>query len=77
MRRIDEETDLMEKEHKIDHLRWTWIDETNFFNYFTIEQVIGYLFKLQMMERWITLNEDSGRQMFKEIMTELIKIDKI
>jgi len=54
VRRIDEESDLMEKEYKIDRLRWTWMDEENFFNYFTIERVIGYLFKLQLLERgWV------------------------
>ena len=79
VRRIDEEPDLMEKEHKIDHLRRTWIDDEIFFNYFTIERVIGYLFKLQMMERWIGLREDSGKQKFEDIVTALrssFKIDK-
>ena len=75
VRRIDEETDLIEKEHNIDRLRWTWIDEENFFNYFTIERIIGYLFKLQMMERWIVLNEDSGKKMFNSIVNKLIKIE--
>jgi hypothetical protein len=73
MRRIDEETDLMEKEHKIDRLRWTWIDEGTFFNYFTIERVVGYLFKLQMLERWLDLNEEAGQQKFKEIVGNLKK----
>jgi hypothetical protein len=73
IRRIDEETDLIEREHKIDRLRWNWIDEVNFFNYFTIERVVGYLFKLQMLERWIALHEESGRQKFKEIVGNLKK----
>ena len=71
VRRIDEESDLMEKEYKIDRLRWTWMDEENFFNYFTIERVIGYLFKLQLLERWMGLQEDSGKQKFEEMVTKL------
>jgi hypothetical protein len=73
VRRIDEETDLIEKEQKIDRLRWTWIDEENFFNYFTIEQILGYLFKLQMLERWTVLDENSGQQIFKDIVHNLKK----
>ena len=72
LRRIDEETDLMEKERKIERLRWKWIDETNFFNYFTIEQIIGYLFKLQMLERWIVMSEESGKQIFEDIIKKMI-----
>jgi curved DNA-binding protein CbpA len=75
LRRIDEEADLIEKEHKIDRLRWTWIDEENFFNYFTIERVIGYLFKLQMRGRWADLSEESGKIIFKEIIENLKKLD--
>jgi len=71
MRRIDEETDLIEKEYKIDRMRWAWIDEETFFNYFTIERIVGYLFKLQMMERWMILDEESGGQIFKEIVNNL------
>jgi len=73
MRRIDEETDLIEKERKIERLKWTWIDEENFFNYFTVEQIIGYLFKLQMSERWIALNEESGKKIFEEKINTLKK----
>ena len=74
IRRIDESANLMEKEHRIDRLCWTWIDETTFFNYFTIEPIIGYLFKLQIMERWTSLNEASGKQIFKDIVNNLKNI---
>jgi len=70
-RRIDEEPDLIEKERKIDRLRWTWIDDETFFNYFTIERIIGHLLKLQMIERWTLLHEDSGQQLLKEIVNNM------
>ena len=74
IRRIDGETNLIEKEYKIDRLCWRWIDEATTFNYFTIEPIIGYLLKLQIMERWITLNEASGKQIFKDIVNNLKNI---
>jgi len=73
IRRIDEGTNLIEKEQNIDRLRWEWIEEENTFNYFTIERVIGYLFKLQMMERWMLLNDVKGKQIFKDIVNNLKK----
>lgn len=71
VRRIDEETDLIEKERKVDQLRWNWIDERNFFNYFSIERVVGFIFKLQMLERWILLNAERGKEIFIEIIDNL------
>ncbi len=73
IRRIDEESNLIEKERNIDRLRWSWIDEENFFNYFSIEWVIGYMFKLQMIERWVTLKEESGKEIFNDIVNSLKK----
>ncbi|MDL2254915.1 DUF2764 domain-containing protein [Bacteroidales bacterium OttesenSCG-928-J16] len=70
-RRIDEETDLIEKERKVDRLRWEWLDEKNFFNYFSVERVVGFVFKLQMLERWLTLNAERGKEIFVEIVDGL------
>jgi len=71
LRRIDEETDLLEKEIKIDQMRWNWIENQNIFNYFTLEQVIGYLLKIQMLERWLSLNDEKGKEIFNRIVMNL------
>jgi len=73
VRRIDEEPNLIERERKIDELRWNWIEEVNFFNYFTIEKVIGFLLKLQMVERWTSLNEEKGKEIFHELVDNMRK----
>jgi len=75
IRNIDEEPNLIEKEYKIDRLRWTWIEEENTFEYFTIERIIGYLLQLQMIERWTLLQEDTGQQIFKNIVNNLKNIN--
>ena len=74
IRPIDEEPNLIEKEYRIDRLRWAWIEEENTFKYFTIERVIGYLLQLQMIERWTLLQEDTGQQIFKDIVKNLKNI---
>ena len=49
-------------EHYLDLLRFEIIDELNRFNYFTIEQVLGYSLKLEILERWIALTDEKGKE---------------
>lgn len=70
---IDEMTDLINREQAIDQFLWDWIDEKNVFNYFDIENIIGYLIKLQIIDRWKNLDKIKGAQRFKEIVHNLKK----
>ena len=69
--RIAEETDLLEREKKIDLLKWEWIEENTVFEYFTIEAVAAYLMKLEIIERWLPLNKDQGSAIFREMIQTL------
>lgn len=71
IREIDETGDLMEKEQRIDAFLWEWIDENTFFHYFDIERIMGYLFKLQIIERWRVLDNDKGSEIFRDIVNGL------
>jgi len=75
VKRIDEETNILEKEQKIDLLRWQWIENEIFFNYFTIERITAFLLKLQMLERWLSLNEERGKQIYADIVERLKKVE--
>lgn len=68
---IQENDNLQEREHDMDMLRWDFINEINTFNYFTIEVVLGYVIKLQMVERWTKLDEDKGRELFRKLLKDL------
>ena len=69
--KISETEDLLEREKRIDKLRWDWLEEQNFFNYFTVECLFVFLQKLGMLERWISLDKDKGNQKFRSIITDL------
>lgn len=69
--RIAEETDLLDRERKIDLLKWEWIEENTVFEYFTIEAVAAYLMKLEIIERWLPLNKDEGAAIFRELIQSL------
>ena len=69
--KISEITELVEREKKLDSLRWDWIEEATFFNYFTIERIFAFLLQLEMIERWISLDKEKGNQLFRRIIDPL------
>ncbi len=78
--RIAEENDLLEREKKIDALKWTWLEENTFFSYFSIEKVLAYVLKIEMLERWKPLSIENGTQIFRELllgMKEGVKFETV
>ena len=69
--RLADEPDLFEREKKIDLLKWQWLDEQTFFNYFSIERVFAYLVKLEIIERWVSLDPVEGGKIFRELINSL------
>jgi len=77
IREIDEISDPLQKEQRIDTFLWEWIDENTFFHYFDIEKIMGYLFKLQTIERWKVLDEEKGGEIFRNIVNTLKNSTKL
>ena len=69
--KISEAEELVEREKKIDQLRWNWMEEATFFNYFTVERLFVFLLQLEMIERWISLDKEKGNQLFRSIIATL------
>ena len=69
--KISETEELVEREKKIDLLRWNWMEEATFFNYFTVERLFVFLLQLEMIERWISLDKEKGSQLFRSIIATL------
>ena len=63
--------ELVEREKKPDQLRWTWMEEATFFNYFTIERLFVFLLQLEMIERWLSLDKERGSQLFRSMIDAL------
>lgn len=68
---LEDEDNALEREMGIDRLRWQYIDELNTFNYFTVEVLLGYLLKLQIIARWSPLDNIQGRESFERLVHEL------
>ena len=69
--RINDTIDLVDREKKIDLLKWNWMEDHTFFNYFTIEKIFVFLMKLEMIERWISLDKEKGNEMFRQLIGQL------
>ena len=69
--KISETEELVEREKNIDLLRWYWLEEATFFNYFTVERLFVFLLQLEMIERWISLDKEKGSQLFRSIIATL------
>jgi hypothetical protein len=68
---IFEIEDLLRREKAIDFLKWDWLEENTFFNYFTIEKLISYYIKLVMIERWMKLDPKTGKELFDRFIKDL------
>lgn len=69
--RIGETEELIERERKIDLLKWNWMEDAVFFDYFTIERIFVFLLRLEMIERWISLDKEKGSELFRKIIDSL------
>jgi hypothetical protein len=69
--RLNEQSDIIEKEKGLDALKWKWIDNETFFDYFTIPRILGYFIKLRMIYRWIHLSQAVGEKRFGQVLHDL------
>jgi len=69
--RTFDENNLLEREKKIDLIKWDFLNEATFFHYFTIERIFAYVQKLDIIERWIGLNKETGQMLFDKLLKEM------
>ncbi len=75
--KIIEIENIIDREKKIDILRWKKLEEMTFFKYFTIEAILSFIIKLMIIERWAMLKQEAGKDFLPSMLrafTEKIKI---
>lgn len=68
---IAEDKDPMTREKRLDALRWKWLDEQTFFTTFDIENLIAYMLRLEMTERWVMLDKLRGEKTFRQLVADM------
>ena len=61
-------TDLVAREKGLDDILWDKIDSLATFHYFDIEAILAYIAKLRIVTRWLNLDEEAGRDVFRRLM---------
>lgn len=69
--KISELPNLLEREKKLDALKWAWLDEHTFFHYFSIEKILAFVLKTQLLERWKVLSFEEGAAIFRDLLASL------
>lgn len=66
-----ENADLLEREKGIDVLVWDRIDEMTMMNHLDFTAILAFLCKLRIINRWLKLDPDTGREFFRELVSEV------
>lgn len=64
-------TDLLGRERGLDQLYWDKADALTTFHYFDLDAVLAFVAKLHIVDRWLVLDEESGRAMFRRLVEEV------
>ena len=70
---ISETANLLDREHRIDALKWNWLEENTFFNSFSIEKVLSFWLRCELMHRWDNLSMEEGAEIFRQMINDLKK----
>lgn len=71
LEKIYEDPDILGKERAVDRLVWNKILEITTFDYFDIDAVLGFMARLHITERWMLLDEETGRSLFRTLVQEV------
>ena len=59
------------REKGLDEITWEKVNGLTIFNYFDINAILGYIAKLHIADRWLVLDEETGRELFKKLVKEV------
>lgn len=70
---IAEIGNLLDREKRIDALRWQWLEDRTLFEVFNIEAVLAYYLKASILHRWDNLTVEEGEKVFRDLVADMKK----
>ncbi|MDO4190997.1 MAG: DUF2764 family protein [Bacteroidales bacterium] len=70
---VAEEPNPLDREHKMDALKWAWLEEHTFFDHFSVENVLSYWIRCELLHRWDCLSVEQGKEVFRGLLNEMKK----
>lgn len=71
MAAVGDNSNLIEKEQKVDAIRWETADDLSSLDYFNLNFLLGYLVKVNIVHRWATLDPERGKEMLKKLLDSM------
>ena len=63
--------DILGRERGLDELLWARIDELTVMHVFDMDTILGFTAKLKIVDRWTRLDPETGREMFRRLVSDL------
>lgn len=64
-------SDILARERGLDNLLWNKIEDITVMETFSADAVLAFIAKLSIVDRWLKLDEESGRRMFRSLVAEI------
>lgn len=64
-------SDILERERGLDNLLWERIDALTIMHVFDLDVILGFAAKLQIVNRWLKLDETTGRELFARLVSDM------
>ena len=68
---VSDAGNLVEKENRMDAIRWNMAEELTLTNYFDLDFILGYLVRVNIIHRWTALDPQRGREMLHRLVEGL------
>lgn len=65
------QSDLVAREKALDDVCWEKAEKLSTFHYFDLTAVLAYVVKLNIANRWLALDEQRGKELFRKLVTEI------
>ncbi len=63
--------DILKKEQLLDRFKWDRINEFTNYGEFTLDTILSFLAKVQLIDRWNKLDKALGEKLFKQLVEEV------
>lgn len=68
---ILENADFVQREHKMDELKWEKASDIARMDYFNMNTILAFLAKAKTVQRWVELDPAKGEEMFRKLVKEI------
>lgn len=69
--------DILARERGLDDFYWKTADELTVLDVFDLDIILAFVVKLKLVERWLRLDEATGRELFRKLVKEIKENRKI